>query len=69
MKTYMHIWQEIVETYYHQINANIKNQDYWLITSNVVIKIQKALNCSKGLKNIGLFSHILGTSTLQNGTK
>jgi len=54
----------IGDTHYHNINANIKNQDYWLLTSNVGIKIQEALNCSTGLKNTGLFSHILGTSSL-----
>ena len=69
MKSYMHVWLAIIETHYHNLNANIKNQDYWLLTSSVGIKIQKALNCSTGLQNTGLFSHILGTSRLQNGTK
>jgi hypothetical protein len=52
MKSYMHVWLAIVATHYHNLNANIKNQDYWLLTANVAIKIQKALNCSTGLKNI-----------------
>ena len=51
------------------LTPTLKCQDYWLLTSNVGIKIQKALNCSTGLKNTGLFSHILGTSSLQNITK
>jgi len=46
MKSYIHVQLAIVGTYYHNINANIKNQNYWLVTSNVGIKIQKALNCS-----------------------
>ena len=54
-KSYMHLQLAIVGTHYHNINANIKNKDYWLITSNVGIKIQKALNCSTGLKNTGYF--------------
>ena len=69
MKSYMHVRLATVETRYHNLNANIKNQDYWLLTSSVGIKIQKTLNCSTGLKNTGLFPHILGTSSLQNGTK
>jgi len=69
MKSYMHVRLAIVATHYHNLNDNIKNQDYWLLTSNVGIKIQKALNCSTGLKNTGLFSHILGTSSLHNITK
>ena len=32
-------------------------------------EIQKELNSSTGLRNAGLFSHILGTSSLQNSTK
>ena len=64
MKSYMHIRLAIVETQYHNLNDNIKNQEYWPLTSNVVIKIQKALN-----QSTGLFSHILGTSSLQNITK
>jgi hypothetical protein len=60
----MHVQLAIVETHYHNLNANIKNQEYWLLTSSVGIKIQKALNCITGL-----FSHILGTSSLQNGKK
>ena len=47
MKSYMHVRLAIVETRYRDLNANIKNQDYWLLTSNVGIIIQKALNCSK----------------------
>ena len=50
MKSYMHVQLAIVETHYHNLNANIKNQDYWLLISCVGIKIQKALNCSIGLK-------------------
>jgi len=61
MKSYIHVQMAIVGTHHHNLHAN---KDYWLITSNVGIKIQKALNCSTGL-----FSHILGTSNLQNGTK
>jgi hypothetical protein len=34
----------VVTTHCHKLNENIKNQDYWLLTSNVGIKIQKALN-------------------------
>jgi hypothetical protein len=60
MKSYMHVQLAIVATHYHNTNANIKNQDYWLLTSNVGIIIQKALNCSKGLKNTGLFSPHFG---------
>ena len=30
MNSYMHIQLAIVETHYHNLNANIKNQDYWL---------------------------------------
>jgi hypothetical protein len=56
-----------VETHYQYINSNIENQDNWLLTSNVGIKIQKALNCSTGLKNTGLFSHMCNSS-FQNGT-
>jgi hypothetical protein len=66
MKSYMHVWFAIVATN-HNLN-DIKNQNYWLLTSNVGIRIQNALNCSIGLKNTGLFSHILGTSNLQNTT-
>ena len=62
MKTYMQVRWVIFETHYN--TDNIKNQDYWLLTSNVGIKIQKALSCSTGLKK-----HILGISNLQNGTK
>ena len=69
MKSYKHVRLTILETHYHKLIANIKNQDYWILTSNVGIKIQKALNCSTGLKNTGIFSHILGTFSLQNGTK
>ena len=32
MKSYMHVWMAIVETHYHNLNINIKNQDYWLLT-------------------------------------
>ena len=32
MKSYMHIWLMIVETHYHNLNINIKNLDYWLVT-------------------------------------
>jgi hypothetical protein len=39
MKSYMHVRLAIVATHYH--NLNIKNQEYWLLTSNVGIKIQK----------------------------
>ena len=42
MKSYMHIRLAITETHYHNLNANIKNQEYWLLTSNVGIKIQEA---------------------------
>ena len=45
MKSYMHVRLAIVATHYHNLNDNIKNQDYWLLTSDVGIKIQKALNC------------------------
>ena len=41
MKSYIHVQLAIVETHYHNLNANIKNQDYWLLTSNVGIIIQK----------------------------
>ena len=41
MKPYMHVRLAIAETHYHNLNANIKNQDYRLLTSNVGIKIQK----------------------------
>ena len=68
MKSYMHERLAIAEAHYHNLNANIKNQDYWLLTSSVGIKIQKALNCSTGLNTV-LFAHILHTSSLQNGTK
>ena len=50
MKPYMHVQLAIVATHYHNFNVNIKNQVYWLLTSSVGIKIQKALNCSIGLK-------------------
>jgi len=52
MKSYMPVWLATAETQYHNLNANTKNQDYWFLTSNVGIMIQ---NCSKGLKNPGLF--------------
>ncbi len=39
MKSYMHERLAIAEAHYHNLNANIKNQDYWLLTSNVGIKI------------------------------
>jgi len=29
MKSYMHVRLAIVETHDHNLNANIKNQDYW----------------------------------------
>ena len=61
MKSYMHVRLAIFEIHYHNLNDNIKNQEYCSLTSNVGIKIQKALNCSTGL-----FSHFLGTSILQN---
>jgi hypothetical protein len=32
MKSYMHVWLAIVEAHYHNLNVNIKNQDYWLLT-------------------------------------
>jgi hypothetical protein len=41
MNSYMHIQLATFETHYYNINANIKNQDYWLLTSDVGIKIQK----------------------------
>jgi hypothetical protein len=44
----------IVATHYHNLN-NIKPQEYWLLTSNVGIKIQKALNCRTGLKTHSYF--------------
>jgi len=59
MKSYMHIWLAIDETHYHNLNDNIKNQEYWPLTSNVEIKIQKALNCSTGLKPQGCFPTFL----------
>jgi hypothetical protein len=40
--------------------TTLKTRIYWLITSNVGIEIQKALNCSIGLKNMGLFSPHFG---------
>ena len=43
MKSYIHVQLAIVETHYYNLNANIKNQDYWLLTSNVGIKIQKGI--------------------------
>ena len=52
MKSYMYVQLAIVETH---PNANIKNQDYWLLTLSVGIKIQKTLNCSTGLKTQGYF--------------
>jgi hypothetical protein len=58
MKPYMHVQLAIVETHYHNLNANIKNQKYWLLTSSVGIKIQKALNCSIGLKKTQGYFHI-----------
>ena len=61
MKSYVHVQLAIVETNYHNLNDNIKNQEYWPVTSNVGIKIQKELNYSTGL-----FSHFLGTSISQN---
>jgi hypothetical protein len=32
MKSYMHVQLAIVGTHYHNLNANIKNQDCWLLT-------------------------------------
>jgi hypothetical protein len=32
MKPYMHVQLAIIETHCHNLNANIKNQDYWLVT-------------------------------------
>jgi len=37
----MHVWLVIVGTHYHNLNANNKKQVYWLVTSNVGIKMQK----------------------------
>ena len=31
MKSDMHVQLAIVETHYHNLNANIKIQDYWLL--------------------------------------
>jgi len=52
-KSYMHIRLAIVETQYHNLNDNIKSQEHW--PPSVRIKIQKALNCSTGLKPQGYF--------------
>ena len=56
MKSYMHVRLTTVETHYHNLNVNIKNQDYWLLSSNLGIRIQKSLNCSTGLKTQGYFA-------------
>jgi hypothetical protein len=32
MKSYMHVQFTIVETHFHDLNVNIKNQEYWLLT-------------------------------------
>ncbi len=32
MKSYVHVRLAIVETHYHNLNINVKNQDYWLLT-------------------------------------
>jgi len=32
MKSYIHVWLTTAETHYHNLNANIKNQDYWILT-------------------------------------
>jgi hypothetical protein len=57
MKSYMHVWLAIVETHYHNLD-DIKNQEYWPFSSNVGIKIQKALNWSTGLKTSSIFPHL-----------
>jgi len=50
MKSYMHVRLAIAGTHYHNLNDSIKSQEYWPLTSNVGIEIQKAQNCSTGLK-------------------
>jgi hypothetical protein len=35
----MHKRLVTIEAHYHNLNANIKNQNNWLLTSNVGIKI------------------------------
>ena len=54
MKSYMHVWLVIVETHYHNLNTNIKNQDYWLLTSNVGIKDTKGTK----LQHRAIFPHV-----------
>jgi len=34
-KSYMHVRLAIVETHHHNHKDNIKNQEYWPLTSNV----------------------------------
>ena len=44
MKSYMHVRLAIVETHYHNVNVNIRNQDYWLLLfkiQNIYIKVVK----------------------------
>jgi len=41
MKSYMHVQLAVVETHYHNLNDDIKNQEYWPVISKVVIKIQR----------------------------
>ena len=65
MKSYIHIWLAIVETHYHNLNANNKNQVYWLLTSNVRIKMQKGTKLQHRTKKktqdflISHFRHVL----------
>jgi len=55
MKSYMHVHLAIAGTHYHNLKDSIKSQEYWPLNSNVGIKIQKAQNCSTGLKPQGYF--------------
>jgi len=46
----------IGETHYHNLNANIKNQNYWLLTANVGIKNTKATKLQhRTKKTLGYF--------------
>jgi hypothetical protein len=48
MKSYMHVRLAITETHYHNLNTNIKNQVYWLLTSNVGINNTKGTKLQHG---------------------
>ena len=58
MKSYVHVQLVIVATRHHNLNANIKNQDYWVLTSNVGIIIKKGTKLEyRTKKHRAIFPH------------